>query len=96
MLKQRHAAALRANNTALAVRLEQRELASRWEERCFAELLRVPTDWLGGVLPPKHETFAQRGSAGILLYARWFLAQQLVGVLPAYERVVVTRSDFLW
>ena len=53
-------------------------------------LLRVGSTWLGGV-----RASGQAGSAAILLYARWVLAQRLPAVLRHYGRVVVTRSDYV-
>ena len=59
----------------------------------WRSLLQVRDQWLGGVLGPGAHT----GSAGIVLFFRWFLKQSLLraDVLEAYDRFVVTRSDFV-
>lgn len=57
-------------------------------------LLNVGDQWLGGIKDDRQ----QPGSAGILLFLRWFLLRSLFSenLLSRYERVIVTRSDFIW
>ena len=59
----------------------------------WRQLLGVKNEWLGGV----KGAGAQAGSAGILLFMRWFLKTSLLksGVLSRYDRFIVTRSDFV-
>ncbi len=56
-------------------------------------LLEIKSQWLGGILGPE----AHPGSAGILLFFRWFLKEQILqkNVLERYDRFIVTRSDYL-
>ena len=59
----------------------------------WRRLLRVGDQWLGGV----RGEHGHPGSAGILLFFRWFLKERLVatGAIERYDRFVVTRSDFV-
>jgi hypothetical protein len=59
----------------------------------WRRLLETGGQWLGGV---KGEP-RQPGSAGILLFFRWFLKERLrsTGTIDQYDRFVVTRSDFV-
>lgn len=49
----------------------------------------------GGIVDADHP---QGGSAGILIFMRWFLVQQLQkhSLVNAYDRFIVTRSDYVW
>jgi hypothetical protein len=60
----------------------------------WRRLMEIKDQWLGGVRGDGQH----RGSAGILLYFRWALLQYLVreNIFAKYDRVVVTRSDFIW
>ena len=59
----------------------------------WRQLLAIKDQWLGGV----RGVGAHPGSAGILLFFRWFLKASLLehGVVNEYDRFVVTRSDFV-
>lgn len=59
----------------------------------WRRLLGVKDQWLGGVRGEGQHP----GSAGILLFFRWFLKERLVatGVIAHYDRFIVTRSDFV-
>jgi hypothetical protein len=63
-------------------------LTSQWRG-----LLEVKDQWLGGI----HGEGQHPGSAGILLFFRWFLKERLLatGVVEQYDRFIVTRSDFI-
>jgi hypothetical protein len=56
-------------------------------------LLNIKDQWLGGVRGAGQHP----GSAGILLFFRWFLKERLqtTGVIAQYDRFIVTRSDFV-
>jgi hypothetical protein len=56
-------------------------------------LLHVGNQWLGGVRGEAQHP----GSAGILLFFRWFLKHRLLttGTISHYDRFIVTRSDFI-
>lgn len=55
--------------------------------------LRIKSQFLGGIQDPQHQ---HPGSAGILLFFRWFLWQNLQSFYGQYDRIIITRSDFLW
>jgi len=59
----------------------------------WRRLLEIRNQWLGGIKGAHQHP----GSAGILLYFRWFLKQRLIseGVLDNYDRFIITRSDFV-
>jgi len=59
----------------------------------WRSLLRVGNQWLGGIRGEAQHP----GSAGILLFFRWFLKHQLLttGTISQYDRFIVTRSDFI-
>jgi len=59
----------------------------------WRRLLSVKDQWLGGVQGEGQHP----GSAGILLFFRWFLKDRLLatGVIANYDRFIVTRSDFV-
>lgn len=54
----------------------------------------IGDQWLGGVTEVGHHS-PHPGSAGILIFFRWFLLQQLE-TLNKYDRIIVTRSDYLY
>lgn len=60
----------------------------------WRRLKEIKNQWLGGVRGEGEHP----GSAGILLYFRWELLQHLTqeNIFDKYDRVVVTRSDFMW
>ena len=69
---------------------EKADLTAPW--RAF---LRIPDQWLGGV---RDTSYQHPGSAGILIFFRWFLLDQLQQhhLLDQYDRFVITRSDYMW
>lgn len=64
-------------------------LDSQWRD--FDQL---PHQWMGGIVSPNQHS----GSAGILLYFREFLKQCLLrdNVLAEYQRIILTRSDYVY
>lgn len=54
----------------------------------------IKDQWLGGVKGPK----TQKGSAGIMLFFRWFTKMKLLekGLVEKYDRFIYTRSDYLY
>lgn len=60
----------------------------------WRRLMEVPSQWLGGVKGPH----AHPASAGIGIFYRWFLLHNLreSGALDAYDRFIVTRSDYYY
>lgn len=61
----------------------------------WREFLKIQNQFLGGIKDDQHE---HEGSAGILIFFRWFLLQNLInsGLIHKYDRFIVTRSDFIW
>jgi hypothetical protein len=57
-------------------------------------LLKIKHYWLGGIKGNE----AHPGGAAIPLYFRWWLRHNLIrdSVLQHYDRIIVTRSDFMW
>jgi hypothetical protein len=58
----------------------------------WREFLKIKDHLLGGV---KDTTNQHPGSAGILIFFRWFLLKNL-NLLDIYDRFIITRSDFIY
>lgn len=81
----------------LAYDIAQIEIAkqnNRKIEQNWRKLIKIKDQWLGGVRGEGQHA----GSAGILIFFRWLLLQNIVneGLDTKYERFVITRSDFIW
>lgn len=65
------------------------------KRRPWRDFLKVKDQFMGGVKDPHDE---HPGSAGILLFFRWFCLKNLVAseAIDSYDWFVVTRSDFLY
>lgn len=61
----------------------------------WRKFLKVKNQFMGGIKDPKHQ---HPGSAGILIFFRWFLMKNIIenNLLEKYDRFVITRSDFLY
>lgn len=61
----------------------------------WREFLKIKDQFMGGV---KDEHNSHPGSAGILIFFRWFLLQNIIesGLINQYERFVITRSDYIY
>jgi hypothetical protein len=61
----------------------------------WREFLKIKDQFLGGV-KDKHNQHP--GSAGILIFFRWFLLKNLIenDLISKYDRFVITRSDFIY
>lgn len=61
----------------------------------WRNFLKIRNQFMGGIKDPKYE---HEGSAGILIYFRWFLLKKLKenGLINKYDRFVITRSDFIF
>jgi hypothetical protein len=61
----------------------------------WREFLKVKDQFLGGI---KDDHNQHPGSAGILIFFRWFLLKNLIDndLINKYERFVITRSDFIY
>jgi len=61
----------------------------------WREFLKIKNQFLGGI----HDANNQHlGSAGILIFFRWFLLKNLLekNTINAYDRFIITRSDFMY
>ena len=61
----------------------------------WREFLKIRDQFLGGI---KDNCYEHPGSAGILIFFRWFLLKNLVDkdLINKYDRFVVTRSDYIY
>lgn len=61
----------------------------------WREFLKIKKQFLGGI---KDENNEHPGSAGILIFFRWFLLKNLIenDLIDKYERFIITRSDFIY
>jgi hypothetical protein len=61
----------------------------------WREFLKVKDQFLGGI---KDDHNQHPGSAGILIFFRWFLLKNLIDndLINKYDRFVITRSDFIY
>lgn len=72
------------------------DYASNYEEaqNNWRVLTQVKDQWLGGIKGVQE----QKGSAGILLFFRWFTKTKLLeeNLLNKYDRLIYTRSDYFY
>jgi len=72
------------------------DYASKYEEveNNWRALKQVKDQWLGGIKGVQE----QKGSAGILLFFRWFTKTKLLegNLLNKYDRLIYTRSDYFY
>jgi len=61
----------------------------------WREFLKVKDQFLGGI---KDNYNQHPGSAGILIFFRWFLLKNLIDndLINKYDRFIITRSDFIY
>ena len=61
----------------------------------WRQYLKIKDQFLGGIKDPVDE---HPGSAGILIFFRWFLMKNLIDndLLNKYDRFIITRSDFVY
>jgi hypothetical protein len=61
----------------------------------WREFLKIKNQFLGGI---KDQNNQHPGSAGILIFFRWFLLKNLIDndLINKYDRFIVTRSDFIY
>ena len=63
----------------------------------WLEYMKIPNQFMGGVGHKDHPN-RHPGSAGILLFYRWFLLYNIKdsGLIEKYDRFIITRSDFIY
>lgn len=61
----------------------------------WREFLKIKDQFLGGIKDPQEQ---HPGSAGILIFFRWFLLKKLKesNLLNQYDRFIITRSDYIY
>jgi hypothetical protein len=61
----------------------------------WREFLKVKSQFLGGI---KDKYNQHPGSAGILIFFRWFLLKNLIDndLINKYDRFIITRSDYIY
>jgi hypothetical protein len=61
----------------------------------WREFLKIPDQFLGGIQDSQHQ---HPGSAGILVFCRWFLLTHLLehNLLDRYDFFIITRSDYIY
>ena len=61
----------------------------------WKEFLKIKDHLLGGIIDKQ---YPQPGSAGILIFFRWFLLKNLVehNLINEYDRFIITRSDYIY
>jgi hypothetical protein len=61
----------------------------------WREFLKIKDQYMGGVKDAENE---HPGSAGILIFFRWFLMKNLIDsdIINKYDRFIITRSDFIY
>jgi hypothetical protein len=75
--------------------VKQKDVTTYRKRLPWRSFLKIKDQFLGGIKDQYNE---HPGSAGILIFFRWFLLQNLIeqNLLNKYERFIVTRSDFLY
>lgn len=58
----------------------------------WRSLVDIPGDWIA----PVKEPIERKGSGGVLAFIRWWLYQNIEKLVTNYDRVIVTRSDYMW
>ena len=61
----------------------------------WREFLKIKDQFLGGIIDSHDQHL---GSAGILIFFRWFLLKNLIDndLINKYDRFIITRSDFIY
>ncbi len=61
----------------------------------WSQFLKIKDQFLGGI---KDENHQHPGSAGILIFFRWFLLKNLLenDLIEKYDRFIITRSDYIY
>ena len=80
----------RSNNHAIQQNVMTYKKPLHWRE-----FLKVKDQFLGGIKDDQHQ---HPGSAGILIFFRWYLLKCLVenNLINEYDRFIITRSDFIY
>ena len=82
-------------NSNNAILVSQENVITYKKPLYWREFLKVKDQFLGGIKDDKEQ---HPGSAGILIFFRWFLLKSLIenDLINKYDRFVITRSDFIY
>ena len=82
----------KSNNTNL---VSQENVITYKKSLYWREFLKLKDQFLGGVIDSRDQ---HPGSAGILIFFRWFLLKNLIDndLINKYDRFIITRSDFIY
>jgi len=75
---------------SMKININQKNVITYKKPLPWREFLKIKDQFLGGVGHP--------GSAGYLIYYRWFLLKNLIekDLIKEYDRFVITRSDYIF
>ena len=75
--------------------ISQKNVITYKKHLYWREFLKIKNQFLGGI---KDKDNQHPGSAGILIFFRWFLLKNLIDndLINKYDRFIITRSDFIY
>ena len=75
--------------------IKQDQIITYRKQLYWREFLKLRDQFLGGI---KDRQYQHPGSAGILIFFRWFLLKNLIDsdLINKYDRFIITRSDFIY
>lgn len=85
-----------AYNTINKPELEYVNILNDYKKPLYwREFLKIKDQFLGGIKDKQNE---HPGSAGILIFFRWFLLKNILDndLINKYDRFIITRSDFIY
>lgn len=86
----------KTNNLSVCNNLKEEENVITYKRPInWREFLKIGDQFMGGIKDSKRQ---HPGSAGILIFFRWFLLKNLTenNLIAEYDRFVITRSDFIF
>jgi len=83
------------DNTLQIKGISQNDVITYKKPLYWREFLKIKDQFMGGIKDKKNQ---HEGSAGILLFFRWYLLQKLTenNLIDQYDRFIITRSDFIY
>ena len=75
--------------------ISQKNVITYKKHLYWREFLKIKNQFLGGI---KDKDNQHPGSAGILIFFRWFLLKNLIDndLINEYDRFIITRSDYIY
>ena len=82
-------------NTTYKNLVQQQDVNTYKKSLYWREFLKIKEQFLGGIKDIHNQ---HPGSAGILIFFRWFLLKKLIDndLINKYDRFIITRSDFIY